>query len=102
MVIQIDDRGVAAVKQQGFGPEVFFHGAVEIQMILGQVGKSGSLEMQAQHPMKGQAVRRHFHGGAGHAGVGHFPQDAVQLQGFGGGAGRFPGNLTEKHAIGTD
>ena len=48
-------------KEYGLGPGVVLHGSMEVQMILCQIGKGGSLEVDAPHPVQSQGMGGDLH-----------------------------------------
>ena len=62
VVVQIQDGGVAPLKQQGLGLEIMLHVLMEIQMILRQIGKGRRRKVHAmdllQHQTEGGDLHR--------------------------------------------
>ncbi|MPN15289.1 hypothetical protein SDC9_162619 [bioreactor metagenome] len=48
-VVQIQNSRRTHEKELRFGFQVFFHGYMEIKMILGQIGKDADIEIAAIH-----------------------------------------------------
>ncbi|CDB29898.1 unknown [Firmicutes bacterium CAG:137] len=60
-VICVQYTYIAPAKEYGLGPGVVLHGAMEVQMILCQIGKGGSLEVDTPHPVQGQGMGGDLH-----------------------------------------
>ena len=97
-VIGIIHADVAAVKQNSLGVAIFLHGAVEIQMILTEIGKNTHGKADAVDPVQHQRVGGYLHDGVGAAGVGHPAQQLLQLEGLRRGALRVE-HLAADHVL---
>ena len=79
--------GEGGREQPRLGREVVVHRAVEVEVVLGQVGEHGHREAGGVHPVQLQAVGRHLHGHRPVARSRHPGQPGLQLGALGGGAG---------------
>ena len=85
VVADVDRRG-RGLEQARLRPVVVLHVGVEVEVILGQVGKGRGGEPHARHPFERQRVRRHLHHACPIAGVHHPPQRRLQVDALGCGA----------------
>ena len=65
-----------------FGGEVLFHAAVQVQVVLGQVGETSHVEHHGVNPAEGQGMGRNLHGGAIQALLGHDGQQGMHIGGL--------------------
>ena len=84
-IISIDHRPTATTEQNGLGIAVGFHGLVEIQMILRQIGKGCHIEGNTRHPVQFQRVAGNFHNGIATACIPHPGKQRLQFDAFRGG-----------------
>ncbi len=95
-IVRVHHRGaigLAASRQQGeepgLGVAVGLERAVEVEVVLGQVGEDGHVELDPVHAGERQGVRGDLHRGAADADAHHARQQRLQLEGLGRGlAGR--------------
>src|SRR5699024_6348466 len=59
--------GVLGGQQQPFGPVVLLHVAVEVEMVLAEVGEAGDVDDDLVGPMQHQGMGGDLHGGGLHA-----------------------------------
>ena len=79
-VAQVDGAGPRRVLEQPpLGQVVRLHVRVEVEVVLRQVRERDSGEAQAVDAPQLERVRRHLHRAAAVAGVGHPPQDRLQV-----------------------
>src|SRR5699024_6742218 len=72
--------GTAGPEKFGLGGEVVVHGAVQVQVVLGQVGEPGDVEDHPVDALEGDGVGGHFHGGRIQAALPHERQEAVHVR----------------------
>ncbi len=81
------------VEKNGLGGGVFFHRAVIVEMIAGEVGERGAAEIETEDASLVQGVARDFHGAGAAAVVAHFGQELDEInrarRGHGGFAASF-------------
>jgi hypothetical protein len=77
-------------KKPGLGPEIIVQVPVIIQVVLGQVGKNPGREAGHIHPMLHQGMGGDFQDGVAHSHPAHLPEEALEVQGLGGGHRRRP------------
>ena len=85
-IVGVIDRLVALAEEPSLGCGVALHGAVEIQVVLGEVGEGRHRKVEAIHPVQCQGVGGDLHHAVLASPVRHPPQQAVDGQGVGGGA----------------
>ena len=86
LVIQIHHRPAALAEELSLGRPVGLHGPMEIQMVLGQVGKDPHIERDARHPAELQRVGGDLHHHMGTPCVRHLSQEFLHLPALRGGA----------------
>jgi hypothetical protein len=83
-VVDVEYGGAAgrevATEEQRFRSPVRVHVAVEVQMILGEVGEGAHRELAAVHAAQLQAVGRDLHDHRVHARVSHAAQRALKVE----------------------
>ncbi len=77
--------GARRREELGLGGEVVIHGAVQVQVVLGQVGETGDVEQHAVHALVGDGVGGNLHGCRVQSPFPHECQQPVDFRGFGGG-----------------
>jgi len=73
------DPRVAGREQQGLRGVVLLQVAVEVQVVLGQVGEDGHLVEGARHPAQREGVAGHLHRGRGDAAVDHRREEGLEV-----------------------
>ena len=101
-VVGVDNACLTVLKQQRLGAAVVLHGAVEIQMVLGEVCKHARLIVDAVHPVQGQGVGGDLHHHMGAARIPHLGEEPLELKGLRRGALRGEGLLADHVLIGAD
>ena len=81
-VVGVVHRHVALAEQQRLGVAVVFHGLVEVQMVLGEIGEHAHRKGNAVHPVQRQRVGGYLHHHVGAARVRHLPEQALQFKGL--------------------
>ena len=81
-VVGVVHADVAAIEQDGLGVAVGLHGAVEVQMVLTEIGEDAHGEAHAVDPVQHQRVGGDLHDHVGAAGVGHLAEQPLQLEGL--------------------
>ena len=86
LVVQVEDGQVGLAEDQALGRPVGLHGAVVVQVVLGEVGEDPGGEADAEGPplVQGDGGGLHHHMGA--AGSHHGPEESLELTGLRGGA----------------
>ena len=80
LVVDADDGVLGpSVEEGGLGREVVLHVAVEVQVVLGEVGEGADREPRARHPAQGERVARHLHRHVGDAGLTHHREERLQV-----------------------
>ena len=85
LIVDVDPAGFAVREDFLFCRRISFHGAVQIKMILREVGKHCHIKVDACHASELQRVGRDFHHHMGAALIRHLFEKLVQLQTLGGG-----------------
>ena len=62
---------------------------MEVEVVLRQVGEGRNVEPAGVHAIQFQSVGGHFHDHVGHAMLSHVGQNALEIEGFRGSAGRW-------------
>ena len=97
-IVQIGHAGLALMEQQRLGIPICFHGLVEIQMILRQIGERTDGKFDAVYAIQHQRMRRYLHDDMGTARIAHLCEQLVQFKRFRRGAlGRQ--NLIANHVL---
>ena len=87
-IVDIDDSRLVfldvvgsgqALEELGLGGDVVFHGLVEIEVVLGQVGKDGRIVFDAGDAVQGQGMAGNFHDDMGHALFLHESQEVLEF-----------------------
>ena len=81
-IVGVADAHVAVLEQDGLGVAVGFHGLVEIQVVLGQVGENAHRVVDTVHPIQRQSVGGCLHHHMGAAGRAHPGKQLLELQGL--------------------
>ena len=101
-VVGVIHARAAAAEQNGLGVAVLFHGVVEIQMVLGQVGEHAHLILHAVHPVQHQCVGGNLHDHMGAAGIPHPGKQTLDIEGLRCGALRGNDFLADHVLVGAD
>ncbi len=79
-VVDVDDRRLRAhLEQQPLGAEVVLHRAVEVEVVLGEVGEEGHLEVDRVAAVQGQRVRGDLHRAGPVSRLQHPPEGRLQV-----------------------
>ena len=81
-VVGVVHADIAAIKQNGLGIAVGLHGAVEVQMVLTEIGEDAHGEAHTVDAVQHQRVGGDLHDHVGAAGVGHLAEQPLQLEGL--------------------
>ena len=81
-VVGIIDAGVAPAEQLRLRVAVVFHGLVEIQVVLGQIGEHAHGVVDAVDPVQRQGMGGDLHNNVGAAGIPHAGKQALELEGL--------------------
>ena len=101
-VIGVVHAHIAVLEQDGLGVAVGLHGLVEVQVVLGQVGKDAHGEADAIHPLQKQRVGGGLHHHVGAAGGAHPGEQLLKLQGLRRGALRGDHLVADHVLVGAD
>ena len=85
-IVDVEDAEAGPVEEQRLGLPVGLHGLVEIQVILGQIGKGRHRKGNAVHPVQEQGVGGNLHHHMGASGLGHLREQPLELKALRGGA----------------
>ena len=72
-------------EEPGLGLEVLVHAAVQVEVVLGEVGEAGDVEHHPVHAVERDGVRGDLHGGGVEAAFAHQGQQGVDVGGLRGG-----------------
>ncbi len=101
-IVGVDHAGLTVPEQQRLGAAVLLHGTVEVQVVLGEVGKHAHLIAHAVHPVQGQGMGGDLHHHMGAARVPHPGEEPLELKGLRRGSLRGKGLLADHVLIGAD
>jgi hypothetical protein len=81
VVVDVDHAMTSPLRseQRPFGGEVVLHIAVEIEMVLAEVGEGSDVVQHAVDAAEGQRVARDLHHGGSHAALAHHREERVQV-----------------------
>ena len=101
-IIGVDHAHGAVAEQDGLGIAVGLHGLVEIQMVLGQIGKYSHGILHPIDPVQCQGVGGDLHDHMGAAGIPHLREQALEFKGFRRGALRGDHLCADHVLVGAD
>ena len=81
-VVGVIDPQITLPEQQSLRVAVGFHRLVEVQMVPAQIRIDPHGELDTVHPVQHQRVGGYLHHHMGAPGVGHLPQQLLQLEGL--------------------
>ena len=79
-VVDVEKARLALPEQQALGLPIGLHGAVEVQVVPGEVGENTSLEVEPRRAAQGQGVGGDLHHHMGAACIPHLRKEPLDLE----------------------